>query len=560
MRLVLAACLVAAVSSLGCPTAPSTDEPAEASKLKPPSRGPGVERPAPSTRLARLTPEQWENAVRDLLRLPERTGFSSELPQDALQGDFLFDNPGAALAVDSTQWAGFQRAAARAAAAVTVDPALLANLLPTESAGDDERAMAFVVDLGRRAHRRPLTTDEADSYLEVFRVGRTGFDGVEPLVGGVRLAIEAMLQSPYFLYRVELSDEAVTSDRGQTIPLSPFEIASRLSFALWNSIPDDELLDAADRGALDVAGVRHEARRMLEDPRAIATLLHFHAQLLEARKLAGVAPSTAFYPDAPAQLGALAKTENDLFLQDTFAAGNGLREILTSTKTFVNDELARIYGVQGDFRSDEFAPVELDPTLRRGIFTHVAFLAQNASSAEPDPIHRGVFLARNMACIGLSAPPANIPPLPPPQDFQTGRDRVVEHTESASPCKDCHQPIINPFGFPYEMYDAIGSVRTHDNGLPVDTQAAPLLDAETPVADAVELAERMAESKSVHECYARHWMEFALGRPAVADDAPLIERLGSSSKEGASIKDLLVDLVASPAFLERHVSEIGSAP
>lgn len=585
MRFVVAACIGVAVGLWGCAdlpgaepapgTRPSGTNPDDAvgsgdKPIRPGQPGQpgdpadpgelGPELPSPTSRTARLTAEHWENAVRDLLQLDARTGFSSELPQDALPAGFLFDNPADSLGIDGTQWAGFQRAAARVAELVTLDPAKLERILPPAGGADAERARALIEDLGGRAHRRPLTEEQVAAYTSVFNAGRTGFIGIDPFTGGVRLFLEALLQSPFFLYRVELSDEVVAGPDGEIIKLDGFEIASRLSFALWGSIPDSQLFDAALNGELDVAGVEAHARRMLEDPRAVTTLLHFHAQLLQAKKLAGVSPSPQLFADVPADLGALALKENELFLEDAFANGGNLDEILTSTKTFVNADLARIYGIQGDFNAQDFVPVELDPALRRGIFTHVAFLAQNATSRDPDPIHRGVFLARNVACIPLSAPPADIPPLPPPEDFQTNRDVVQSATEAGSPCADCHREIINPFGFPYEMYDAVGRVRTHDAGLPVNTNASPILDDFTSVRDGVDLAEKMAESKVVHDCYAQHWMEFALGRSAVDGDKPLVDRLGRSSREGAAIKDLLVGLVTSPVFLERSTTEIGGAP
>lgn len=576
MRTVAAACLGIAVGMWGCAdlpgaepapgTRPSGENPDEPGGKpgrpgdpgEPGSAGP--ELPAPSSRAARLTAEQWENAVKDLLQLDERTGFSSELPQDALPASFLFDNPTDSLGVDPTQWAGFQRAASRVAELVTSDPARLERILPPDDGDDAARARALIEDLGGRAHRRPLSEEQIAAYTTVFEAGRAGFTGIDPFTGGVRLLLEALLQSPFFLYRVELSDQVVSGPDGDTIALDDFEIAARLSFALWGSIPDTQLFEAAVNGELDRNGVEAHTRRMLEDPRAVATLLHFHAQLLQAKKLAGVAPSPQLFPDAPADLGELARRENELFLEDAFTRGGNFAEILTSTKTFVNADLARIYGLQGDFPQDELVPVELDPALRKGIFTHVAFLAQNATSRDPDPIHRGVFLARNVACIPLSAPPANIPPLPPPEDFQTNREVVQGATEAGSPCADCHKEVINPFGFPYEMYDAVGRVRTHDNGLPVNTAASPILDDFTPVRDGVELAEKMAASKVVHDCYAQHWMEFTLGRNVVPEDKPLVERIGASSREGAAVKDLLVGLVTSPVFLQRSTTEIGGAP
>lgn len=506
----------------------------------------GPELPAPATRFARLTARQWENSVRDLLRLDEATGFSSELAPDAIPAEFLFDNAADSLVVDATQWAGFQRAAQRTAALVTGDPALLARIAPAGIAPRD-----LILELGARAHRRPLTDVDVAGYEAVFAAGADGFAPADPFVGGVRLLLEAMLQSPYFLYRVEESSDVT----GEIIALDGYELASRLSYALWSTMPDDELFDAAAAGLLESPdGVEAQARRMLDDEKAKATMLAFHAQYLEAEKLAGVAPSAAFFPDAPVDLGGLAAQETELFLDDVFATGGGLAEVLTSNKTFVNRDLARVYNVDVD--ADDFVAVELDPAVRAGLFTQVAFLAQFSTSVDPDPIHRGVYLARHVACLNLTAPPANIPPLPPTEDLQTNRDRVVEHTEQASPCKDCHAGIINPFGFPYEGFDAVGAQRTHDNGLPVDTNAAPLLDdGPTAVSGAVDLAHAFADSAVVHECYSEHWLQFAFGRPRERADDNLITRLGAFSRRGAGLKDLLVEVVTSPAFLARSAVE-----
>jgi hypothetical protein len=528
----------------------------------------GPEAPAPSTRLFRLTRVQWENTVRDLLRLDATTGFSSELAEDALPAGFLFDNPGGALSIDSTQWAAFGRASALAAEFVTVDDARRARILPAVTGGAAEEtaaARAFIEDIGLRAHRRPLSTAEVDRYLAIYESGRTLYDGVPAHTAGARLVLEAMLQSPLFLYRVEASIEAAPLDDTEAgaqidvIPLDGFERASRLSYALWNTMPDDDLfIEAADGTLDDPAGVESAVTRMLDDERAAVAVQHFFAQLLEMEKLEGIAPSAQLFPDVPVDLAGLARAEAELFLAHVFTTSGGVNELLTSSTTFANRDLARIYGYsdeEADALGDELAQVELDPSTRKGIFTHVAFLAQNATS--PDPIHRGVFLARHMACIPISAPPNDIPPLPPPQDFETNRERVERHTEQeGSICADCHQYTINPFGFPFEMYDAVGAVRATDSGLPIDTATEVALDDFVPVADAVELMDAMAASKVVHDCTAQHWLEFSMGRAKSAEDAPLIARLGNGSLDGRSMKQLLTALVTSPAFLSRSVVEL----
>jgi len=536
----------ALLASLGCPQVITIDAPKDQVLPVP---GPADERPAPSTRTARLTLVQWENVVQDLLRLDAPTGFSSELPQDAYPAGFLFDNPVEVLSVDPSQWAGFQRAAARVAELVTTDATLLARIAPPASDNLDARAAAFIADLGRRAQRRPLNDEDRAAYRTVFTAGSEAFPEQDAFAGGARLVIEALLQSPEFLYRIELS----TAAEGELVPLDNFEIASRLSFSLWNTMPDDALLDAAEAGALaDIDDIEGQVRRLLDDERATGTLLHVMGQLLETRKLDNVNPSLDFYPDAPVDLGNLARVEDERFLTALFDDGEGINELLTSTRTFVNEDTAAIYGVDG-IVGDEFVEVELDPATRRGLFTHLAFLSINATSVDPDPIHRGVYLARHVSCFPLSAPPANIPPLPPPGENETNRQVVTRHTEQeGTNCAGCHTEIINPFGWPYEMYDSIGRLRTSDRGQPLDTASSVLLGLDTiPVRDAVELADVLAESPDVHRCFAQHFIESSLGRAVVPEDQPWIARLGVDSSGGSGIKDLIASLVLSRGFLLR---------
>jgi hypothetical protein len=497
--------------------------------------------------------------VRDLFRLPVDTGFSSELGQDALPASFLFDNPAEALAVDATQWSGFARAAEHVAEFVTTDATRLAAFVPSGATAD-----SFIRDFGLRAHRRPLSEEDVALYATVFAAGNGAYAGVDAFTGGVRLVIEAMLQSPFFLYRAELTTD-VDPALGR-VHLDPYEIASRLSYALWQSMPDDELFAAAGAGLLGatsdegVSSVEAQATRMLDDERATRAMISFHDQLLEAEKAMGIAPSPAFFPDAPSNLGEQAIEEQDLFLADLFTSGGGFADMLTSTRAFVNEDLARIYGVPG-VTGEAMVPVELDPAVRRGLFTRVAWLASNATSVDPDPIHRGVFIARRMACLPLSAPPADIPPLPALSDDQTNRERVEMHTETNEPCISCHTEVINPYGFPFEMYDATGAVRSVElNGQPIDTATTPLFDnGPEPVANALDLSDKMADSRVFHDCYAEHWLNVTTGRNKSDADTALVQRLGWGSKTGMSIKDLLVEIVTSPAFLERNINELGGA-
>jgi hypothetical protein len=358
------------------------------------------------------------------------------------------------------------------------------------------------------------------------------------------------------LYRLE---QSATEDGG-VIPLDSYEVASRLSYALWSTMPDPMLFEAAAAGELtDPGAVAEHAERMLGDVRAEAMVEHFHDQLFETEKFAGIEPSEGVFPDVSGDIGASALEEHRRFVRAVVFERDGTyADLLTSNETFVNDDLAAIYGLDGTFTS-EFTPVTLDASERRGILTQVGFLAANATSISPDPIHRGVFIARRIACLPLAAPPANIPPLPAPEG-RTNREVIESHTQQpGSVCAMCHAPIINPLGFPFESFDAVGAFRTEDNGQMVDTSStAPVSESETvEVGDAIELAGALADSPSVHSCYTKHWIEQLNGRAITDADGALRDRLGQASADGAvTVRELIAAIVTSPAFLTRSAEEL----
>ncbi|AGC43476.1 hypothetical protein MYSTI_02149 [Myxococcus stipitatus DSM 14675] len=506
--------------------------------------------------MARLTHVQWANSVQELLRLEAPpTALAGTFRADPAQSGFLFDNHARALAVDEALWGAYQRAAAELAGQVTTDATRLSRLLPSSSATGEARARAFVESFGLRAHRRPLTPEEVESYLGLYRKGPQAYADMPAFEGGIRLLIEAFLQSPHFLYRVERSTKAV-KDR---VPLDDFEVASRLSYGLWSAMPDEALFAAAREGTLHSReGVATQARRMLQDARSSKVVEAFHRTLFDVPRYAAIRPSLTRYPQVSERLGEYAARETTLFVQDVvFSRKGGYRDLLTSPASFVNDELARVYGLSGTFTAD-FVPVTLNARERKGVLTQVGFLASHATSVDPDPIHRGVFVSERIICRKIGAPPANIPPLPAPQG-RTNREVVASHTEvPGSACANCHSNLINPLGFPFENFDAIGGYRTTDNGHPVDASASPTINGATVrVRDALDLADALAADEAVHACYAQHWVEYLHGRPLAHEDGPLVERLGKLSKEGSlSIVDLVVEVVTSEGFVNRHPEEL----
>jgi len=509
--------------------------------------------PAPAGRFARLTHGQWENTVRDLLRLDDVSGLSSTFPSDARTAGFLFDNHELSLEVDQVLSSAYASAAEAVAARVSQDPAALARLLPPETSNERERARLFITLFGERAFRRPLETQEIDTFSSLFELGRNAYDDTSGFAAGARLVIEAFLRSPFFLYRVESSTDPV----GATIPLSDYEVAQRLSYLFTGSMPDDALFEAARTGALtQPRGVRLQAIRLLTTPGAQRSIVGFHDQLLDFEKYETISPSPRFFPGLSETYADEVRTSSELFIQDLVVNEAGsFAELMTSTEAFVNDDLARVYGLEGQFGS-AFVKAELPANERRGFFNQLGFLAANSTSVNPDPIHRGVFVATRVLCLAIAAPPDGVPPLPPIENG-TNREIVENHTQSSPVCQACHATLINPLGFPFENYDAAGGYRTSDNGEPIDATSRPIIDGEQrDINNSVELAELLSQSRQAHECFVSHLAEYAFGRERGRADDDLIQALTEASLGGAPILELLVRIAESAAFLARSTEEL----
>jgi hypothetical protein len=507
----------------------------------------------PSPRVTRLSHEQWENTVTDLIGYTQPTGKSESFPNDPQTAGFLFDNDGASLQVVQALWSSYQKAAEEVAADVVSNATLLDPLLPA-SGDDSARARGFIETFGKRAYRRPLTTTEVDDLMVVYDAAPANNPTVPAFQAGIQQIISAILQSPLFLYRIEASTK---KDASGAITLTPFEQASRLSYLIVNSMPDDLLFAAAEDGKLGTPeGLEAEARRLMKLPRAKTTVTRFFHAFLDLPKWSKIDPLTSQFPDAPANYADLAQQENEQFIQYLFGSGGGYREVLTSNETFVNQDLAAIYGLSGNFTA-EFQKVTLDATKRRGVFTQLGFLAANATSVDPDPIHRGAFLARRIACLTLSAPPDMVPALPAPGD-KSNRQNVEDHTQQpGSTCSGCHATKINPLGFPFEHYDAIGQWRDDDNGHAIDSATTPLINGQpTPVADALELADAFAGSQQTHECYTERWIEYAFNRKGMDHDIGVVKYLAEESVNGSGIEEMLVKLVTTRAFRSRSPEEL----
>jgi hypothetical protein len=513
------------------------------------------ELPGPHPRLVRLTHTQYDNTVRHLLGLgPDATPSADFIGDPTFSG---FTNNAEGLLV-SDRLARDYRRAAEALSDVIAPPEVMAALVPCDPAsGDEACARAFATEFGLRAFRRPLAPEELEAYMALYARGGGKFASGTPFQQGIRHLVEAFLQSPFFLYRIELSEEL---DSDKLIPLDAYEVASRLSYLLWNSTPDDELLEAAASGELlGDDGIEAQARRMMQDPRAAGPVDDFHAQWLQLAKYDNLSKDATLYPEFGPSVRAAMKEETQRFIRHVvLELSGGYDELLRSSTTFVNDELAAIYGLEGSFGPD-FVEVELDPSQRAGLLTQSGFLASHAYTTTSSPIHRGVFIQRRVLCVDIPDPPGDVDTTLPAisDDIKTTKQQVQVHT-SPEACKGCHS-LINAPGYALENFDAVGAWRDTEYGEPVDpTGSFPLDEEQVDVDGPIDLVNRIADSEAAGACYLTQWYRYGFARGETDADHCTIDALNERmAGQGYNVKELLVAFTLTKTFRYRIQEEVG---
>jgi hypothetical protein len=340
-----------------------------------------------------------------------------------------------------------------------------------DAAGDLACATAILSSLARRAYRRPVDANDVETLLDFYHAGRRGYDDADSFDAGIQLALERVLISPDFLFRVERDPAEAAAN--QVYALNDLELASRLSFFLWSSLPDDELLAVAERGELRKPGeLERQTRRMLADPRSRQLVENFVGQWLYLRNLQGVVPDALTFPDFDENLRDAFRQETLLFVDSLIRDDRGVLDLLGADYTFVNERLATHYGIQ-DVYGPRFRRVPLEPELaerRGGIFGHGSLLTATSYPNRTSPVLRGKWILTNVLGAPPPPPPADVPDLPDRGEdgrAATVRDRLARHRESPA-CSVCHAPM-DPLGLALENYDAIGRWRTTgEAGLPID--------------------------------------------------------------------------------------------
>jgi len=502
--------------------------------------------------IRRMTRFEYNNAVRDLLGDATRPADSFVAEEEALG----FNNQATALGVTQLLAEQFMEASEGIALRAAKD---WQKLLPCDpqKMGEDACAAQFVLAFGQRAFRRPLAEAESARLDQLYAWGKQQYD----FSTGLQLVIQAVLQSGRFLYRVEMGMPDPVKEQSDVTALDSWEVATRLSFLIWSSIPDDELFDAAAKGALgDAAAIEKQARRMLEDPRARDAVANFHAQWLGLGRITTITKDAAIYPAYSPALRPLWQKETLSFLDHVVFddAKGDVKTMLTAPYSMMNAELAAFYGVTGP-KGAAFEQVSLNPQQRAGFLTQASLLAVNAKPNQSSPIHRGKFVREQLLCQPLQPPPNNVNIQPPEVDPKaTTRDKFAQHSSDPG-CAGCHT-LMDPIGFGFEHYDGIGQWRDQDHGFPVDATGAisATRDSNGAFDGAVALAARLGESAEVRECVATQWFRFGYGHGEEKADACAMAQLQEAFRAADyNVKELLVALTRTDAFRYRQVVVAG---
>jgi hypothetical protein len=410
------------------------------------------------------------------------------------------------------------------------------------AAVDKSCAEKFVRSFGRRAFRRPLQDDEAQRYIAIAEKAANTLNDFHQ---GLAFALAGMLQSPSFLFRVELGEPA--PDRSG-LRYTSLEMATRLGYFLWNTTPDDELLDAAERGELvDRAGLERQVDRMIASPKARHGLRNFFSERLALYQLDDLVKDTKIFPQTSAELGPDAREETLRTIEDlVFDRDADFRQMMTSKRTFINRRLAALYDVQAA-SLDGFAPVLLPKdSERQGLLGQASVLAQYAHSTSSSSTLRGKFMRTVLLCATIPPPPADVDTsLPEPSpELPTLRDRMKNHMENPS-CNSCHF-FLDPIGLGLERFDGIGKYRLTEQKVAINPSGN--LDR-VPFDDARGLGEAIAQHRDFHRCLTRHLYRYAVGRLETDGEEDLLEWLSLAlANDGFRVKPLLKHVVMSEGF------------
>jgi hypothetical protein len=515
----------------------------------PPLMGEDVAGPTP---LRRLTLAEYNNTLRDLLGVgalqagPDE-GFSTDL--EAFTRGFL---KGATVgsANDARLYLTFSEKVAEAVMTMPPESVLPAACAKPAASGEATCAKQFIDQFGLRAFRRPLNAEEKADLNGLYTKFRST-DVNLTYVEAIRGLITAMLQTPMFGYRWEVGDAPIKD--GDLVRLGPYEIASRVSYMTTASMPDQALFAAAASGELSTdAGVEKQVRRLLTTAGGKAGMAEFIVEWLNATSLPMLSKDESFTNYTPA-VGVAMLKETGMFFASIMNGTGKLEDVYTSSNSFVDGPLAKLYGMTG-VTGAQMQAVTLNPNQRAGVLTQGAYLASQSEGDHPHPVHRGLEVLEKVLCMPITPPKDFIPP--PVKDVMPGisnRRRYEESTMGAS-CAACHSQI-NGIGFAFENYDAVGGWRDTDANQPVNASGSLSLDSgDVSFKNAVEFTKAIAKTPEARGCFVKQFLEYAVRRPALDDHEKVSLKTMSDAfaTSGYDLRELLVATTKTKAFTHRQ--------
>jgi hypothetical protein len=399
--------------------------------------------------------------------------------------------------------------------------------------------------LARQAYRRPVAEAEIAELMSFYDMGRA--EGT--FEKGIETALRRMISGAEFLFRSEADPEGV--EPGESYQISDLELASRLSFFLWSSLPDEELIELAARSTLsDPATLRAQMERMLADPRSTALIENFAGQWLALRNLEGIVPDPGVFPDFDNNLRVALATESQMLFESIVREDRSVLDIIDADYTFMNERLAEHYGVDGIYGT-QFRRVAIEDPERRGVLAHGSFLTLTSVSTRTSPVTRGKWILDNMLGLPPPDPPPNVPAIEASatDEPQTLRDMLTRHREDPV-CAACHK-VMDPFGFALENYDAVGRWRMQDGGKAIDVVDTMYNGAEVDGVNGLRaflLDNRYLFTQTLTE----KLMTYALGRSIEAADMPVVRQiLRDAAANDYRFSTIIWGIVDSPAFQMR---------
>lgn len=408
-------------------------------------------------------------------------------------------------------------------------------------------AREIITRFATRAYRRPAKTNETERLVKFVQVALKQGDSFER---GVQLALQAVLVSPHFLFRGELQPEP---DNPRAIhPVNDFALASRLSYFIWSSMPDEELFTLAGSGKLR-RNLDRQVKRMLKDPKSRALVENFGGQWLQLRNLRIATPDAKTFPDYDDSLRASMQRETETFFENLVLEDRSVLEFLNGSYTFLNERLARHYGIKntGKFKGEEFQKVSLKGTGRAGILTQGAILTLTSNPTRTSPVKRGKYVLENILGTPPPPPPPDVPELKEGKLVGTLRQRMEQHRENPT-CASCHARM-DPIGFGFENFDGTGAWRQKDEGHPIDP-AGRLVSGES-FAGAAELTTMLVKKKRTEfvHCLSEKMLTYALGRGMEYYDKCALDQITKGvARKGRRFSSLILEIVQSVPFQQRR--------